>query len=105
MPVQAQYDLLLPMDNSQSDHLKAYGTVYWALQRGESVDWLLNYRGGSFLVANISGLDQELSLRGVSHERVAGSSVAQLISEVESNRANTALVRLETPPRIAVYAP
>lgn len=93
------------MDASQSDHLKAYGLVYWALQRGEPVDWLLNYRGGSFLVANFSGLSNELALRGVVHETLSGTGVAQLIAEVESNRTNTALVRLETPPRIAVYAP
>ncbi len=93
------------MDENQSDHLKAYGLVYWSLQRGNSVDWLLNYRGGSFLVSDFSGLQNELALRGISYESFSGPSVAQLIAEVESNRANTALVRLETPPRIAVYAP
>lgn len=103
--VQAQVDVLIPMDDNQSDHLKAYGLVYWTLQKGEPVDWLLNYRGGSFLVADIPGLRNELALRGIAYESLPGSNVAQLIAEVESNQANTALVRLETPPRIAVYAP
>lgn len=98
-------DVLIPMDNSQSNHLKAYGLVYWALQIGEPVDWLLNYRGGSFLVANFSGLRNELAIRGVTSVPLSGTAVAQLIAEVEGNRANTALARLETPPRIAVYAP
>ncbi len=105
LPARAQLDVLIPMDDSQSDHLKAYGAVYWALQRGEPVDWLLNYRGGAFLLADFSGLGNELALRGISHVTLAGVTVAQLIAEVESNQANTALVRLETPPRIAVYAP
>ena len=102
---QAQTDVLIPMDDGQSDHLKAYGLVYWALQKGEPVDWLLNYRGGSFLVAGISGLRNELTLRGITHKSLSGADVAQLIAEVESTQRNTALVRLETPPRIAVYAP
>jgi len=93
------------MDEIQSDHLKAYGLVYWALQRGEPVDWLLNYRGGSFLMSDFQGLSHELALRGISYESLIGTSVAQLVAEVESNRANTAMVKLETPPRIAVYAP
>ncbi len=104
-PTQAQLDILLPMDHTQSDHLKAYGAVYWSIQKGETVDWLLNYRGGAFLVADFPGLRNELALRGISHESLSGTQVAQLVAGVESNRANTALVRLETPPRIAVYAP
>ncbi len=105
LPARALQDVLVPMDVSQSDHLKAYGVVYWALQRGEPVDWLLNYRGGAFLVSDFSGLRNELALRGITYDILSGTTVAQLIAEVESNRANTALVRLETPPRIAVYAP
>ncbi len=105
LPAQALQDVLVPMDASQSDHLKAYGAVYWALQRGEPVDWLLNYRGGSFLMTDFAGLRNELALRGIMYNVISGTAVAQLVAEVESNRANTALVRLETPPRIAVYAP
>ena len=103
-PTSAQ-DVLIPMDSDQSDHLKAYGAVYWALQRGEPVDWLLNFRGGAFLTADFPGLRNELALRGIVHETLSGSATARLVAEVESDRANTGLVKLETPPRIAVYAP
>jgi hypothetical protein len=98
-------DVLIPMDPGQADHLKAYGVTYWALQRGTEVDWLLNYRGGSFLMAASPALEQELRVRGVSYERLAGSQSATVIAEVEDEDANTAVVRLEKPPEIAVYAP
>ncbi|MDA1028022.1 MAG: asparagine synthetase B [Bacteroidetes bacterium] len=102
--VEAQ-DVLIPMDNSQSDHLKAYGVTFWALERRMDVDWLLNYRGGSFLVTKTPELEAELRVRGVSYLALSGSQTASLISTVESDASNTSVVRLEQPPRIAVYAP
>ena len=63
-PVQAQ-DLLIPMDDSQSDHLKAYGVTFWSLNRSIDVDWLLNYRGGSFLISRTPEVENELRVRGV----------------------------------------
>jgi len=98
-------DVLIPMDGTQSNHLRAYGLTYWALQQGITVDWLLNYRGGAFLMQEFSGLPGELALRNVSYQRLSGSESARIVADVESERANTALVRLEKPPRIAVYAP
>ena len=98
-------DLLIPMDAQQSDHLKAYGAAFWALERGQPVEWLLNYRGGSFLVSRFAALEQELAIRGVIFETLTAQSAALILADVESERANTALVRLEKPPRIAVYAP
>lgn len=98
-------DILIPMDESQSDHLKAYGVTFWALERSIDVDWLLNYRGGSFLMVRQSDLESELRVRGVHYEILGGSQTAAIISEVESDARNTAVVRLEKPPRIAVYAP
>ncbi len=98
-------DVLIPMDGQQSNHLKAYGLAYWALQQGETIDWLLNFRGGSFLLREFPRLESELVLRNVTFRRLGGSEAAVLIAEVESERANTAVVRLEKPPRIAVYAP
>ncbi|HMB94129.1 MAG TPA: hypothetical protein VKP65_24990 [Rhodothermales bacterium] len=103
-PVAAQ-DILIPMDSRQSDHLKAYGVAYWVLNRGVNIDWLLNYRGGSFLMATFPELEQELAIRGVHFEKLSGAQTAQVISTVESEATNTAVVRLEKPPRIAVYAP
>ena len=98
-------DILIPMDAQQSDHLKAYGVTYWALQRGQPVEWLLNYRGGAFLVNSFPALERELVIRGVIHEKLSAQSAALILADVESERANTARVRLETPPQIAVYAP
>ncbi len=98
-------DVLIPMDGQQSDHLKAYGLAYWTLQQGVTIDWLLNYRGGSFLLREFQQLEDELALRNVAFQRLSGSEAARLIAEVEREGANTAVVRLEKPPRIAVYAP
>src|SRR5690606_20903019 len=96
------HDLLIPMDEAQSDHLKAYGAVYWALEQGISMDWLLNYRGGSFLAPDDDGLAAELRVRGVRYESVSGGPI---LAEVESPAVNMAAVRLEKTPKIAVYAP
>lgn len=94
--------LLVPMDESQADHLKAYGAVYWALERGVEVDWLLNYRGGSFLAPATDAFQTELRIRGVSFESVSSSTIR---AEAERPDANTSIVRLEKAPSIAVYAP
>ncbi len=104
IPVSGQ-DILIPMDESQTDHLKAYGIVYWELERGGDVDWLLNYRGGSFLAPATQSLEQELLVRGIRFERISASETAQIISLVESPSQNMSAVRLERAPRIAVYAP
>lgn len=104
-PTALAQDLLIPMDERQSDHLKAYGAVYWALDRGANVDWLLNYRGGSFLVPATPELEQELRIRDVHFQPVSGAQAAQIVAEVESDGSNTSLVRLEKAPKIAVYAP
>ncbi len=93
------------MDSGQSDHLKAYGAAYWAIDQGMEVDWLLNYRGGSFLIPASSAVTRELNIRGVRYEQVSGSETAQILSEVESNSSNQAAIRLEEAPKIAVYAP
>ena len=98
-------DVLIPMDQRQSNHLKAYGVAFWVLEQGQSVDWLLNYRGGSFLVAGMGGLEEELQIRGVQYERASAAQGAQIIAEVESDASNTAVIRLEQAPKIAVYAP
>ncbi len=103
-PARAQ-DLLIPMDGRQTDHLKAYGAAFWAIQNGQPVDWLLNYRGGSFLAAAGGGLQQELLVRGVAFELVSSVQSAAILAEVESPGSNTAVVKLEKTPRIAVYAP
>lgn len=104
VPVLGQ-DILVPMDETQADHLKAYGLIFWALEREVDVDWLLNYRGGSFLMTYQPVLVSELQIRGVSFQSISGSQTAFIIAEIEAEANNTSVIRLEKPPKIAVYAP
>ena len=103
-PAEAQ-DILVPMDDAQSDHLKAYGVTFWALQRGIEADWLLNYRGGSFLFSAEPTVVSELRIRGVSFQTISGAETASILAEIERQDSNMSTVRLEKAPRIAVYAP
>ncbi|CAM3241477.1 asparagine synthetase B [Rhodothermus bifroesti] len=103
-PAPAQ-QILIPMDAAQTDHLKAYGIAYWALTQGVDVDWLLNYRGGAFLLRSFPGLEEELRIRGVAFEPIDAGTAARILAEVEAEDRNTAAIRLEKAPRIAIYAP
>lgn len=98
-------DLLIPMDASQSDHLKAYGVVIWVLDRGQDVDWLLNYQGGSFLTTSFPELEQELRIRNVHFKNISGNQSNVILAQIADDAANMDVVRLEKSPRIAVYAP
>ncbi|HHJ53042.1 MAG TPA: asparagine synthetase B [Caldithrix abyssi] len=98
----AQY-LLIPMDLSQNDHLKAYGIAYWVLTKGVNVEWLLNYRGGSFLFTDSPVFENECRLRGVSFQQINGGQVNAIYAEIESH--NMERVLLEKAPTIAVYSP
>ena len=93
--------VLIPMDLKQSDHLKAYGVAYWTLEQNVSVEWLLNYRGGSFLIDYFSGLERELRLRGIDFSIVGGAEVSQILATIETE--NMDVVLLEKPPKIAIY--
>ena len=99
----ARAELLVPMDETQTDHLRAYGLTYWSLQLGLRGEWLLNYRGGSFLLPEDARLVSEAAVRGVRMEQVGGAQVAQIRAEIADN--NMESVKLETAPRIAVYVP
>ncbi|MBM3329852.1 MAG: asparagine synthetase B [Calditrichaeota bacterium] len=95
--------LLIPMDLSQTDHLKAYGAVYWTIKQGGKAEWLLNYRGGSFLCDYYEPLERLCRLRGVRSEPLDGSAAAAIYATIEG--ANMEVVLLEKAPRVAVYAP
>ena len=95
--------LLVPMDLEQSNHLKAYGLAFAALQDGARVNWLLNYRGGSFLMRDVGGVRLSARLRGVDCREVDDAAVAAIRAEMQ--RGNMEEVLLEKPPRIAVYVP
>jgi hypothetical protein len=96
--------ILIPMDLTQTDHLKSYGLAYWTLKQGQTVDWLLNYRGGSFMTDYSPTVETEARLRGISFEIVDGATAAQIYATVQSNDNNMELIHLEKPPKIAVYA-
>jgi hypothetical protein len=97
--------LLVPMDGQQRDHLKAYGFAYWALANGVTVDWLLNYRGGSFACEHYPQFEQELLTRGISYEKLALGSFNNILEQIRSESSNMDAVKLEVPPKIAVYSP
>ena len=89
------------MDLMQTDHLKAYGVAYWTLEQGINVEWLLNYRGGSFLIDYYPAIERELRLRGVSFSIISGAEAAKIYAIIEEN--NMEVVLLEKAPAIAVY--
>ncbi len=101
----AQSKLLVYMDNQQTDHLKAYGIAYWALSKHLTVDWLLNYRGGSFLIDYADFAAAECRIRGVAVTPLSGADAAVIYSKVQAPDANMDVVRLEKPSKIAVYVP
>jgi len=103
--VSAQQKLLIPMDLRQTDHLKAYGIAYWALQRGIQIDWLLNYRGGSFMLNNAADIETECRIRGVAFEEESAVEAGRIFAEIASENNNMDAVRLEKAPKIAVYVP
>lgn len=98
--------LLLPMDEtSQQNHLKAYGITYWCLDKNYKASWLLNYRGGSFLLPDAPEIRKECQIRGVSFEVVSDSEEAELLNLIASPSQNMESVLLEKAPKIAVYTP
>ena len=98
--------LLIPMDKEhQKNHLKAYGVAFWTLENNFSVDWLLNYRGGSFLIDFNSEIEKECIIRGVSYELITNIFKNDLQIELAHPESNTDIVKLEKSPKIAVYSP
>jgi hypothetical protein len=98
--------ILLPMDETtQQNHLKAYGITYWCLSRDYKASWLLNYRGGSFLLPDADEIRKECKIRGVSFEVISDSEQASILNEISSPSQNMESVILEKAPKIAVYTP
>ena len=95
--------ILVPMDQSQSDHLKAYGVVFQALENEHQGQWLLNYRGGSFLLDAASDVKERCLLMGVSYEEVTQGQVADIFRKIEVE--NMERVELQKAPTVAVYSP
>lgn len=97
--------ILIPMDETQKNHLKAYGVAYWVLSQNADVSWLLNYRGGAFLIKHDDKIERQCKLRGVTYNNIADVQAAQIISEIAEPEVNMDVVKLQKAPKIAVYSP
>jgi hypothetical protein len=95
--------ILVPMDRAQVNHLKAYGLTYWTLEQFQKGEWLLNYRGGSFLLPDVSGVRREAALRGVTITPIGAAEEARIRGEIAVS--NMEAVILEKAPRVAIYTP
>lgn len=95
--------LLVPMDDAQTNHLKAYGLTFWVLEQGQKAEWLLNYRGGSFLLPDDPATEREANIRGVTLEPVGGAGEAAIRATIADDNMET--VALEKAPKVAVYIP
>lgn len=97
--------MLLPMDEEQRNHLKAYGITYWILDQGVEAWWLLNYRGGSFAFQHVTAFEKECRTRDVSFEIISDAQFNQIIEQIGDPEINQDAIKLEVPPKIAVYTP
>tara|TARA_B100000945_G_scaffold138998_1_gene111237 strand:- start:326 stop:1576 length:1251 start_codon:yes stop_codon:yes gene_type:complete len=95
--------ILIPMDISQKDHLKAYGVIFWCLENNTNVEWILNYKGGSFLIDYKPFIINETKIRGVSTQIIQQGELNEIFNVIESE--NMEIVLLEKAPKIAVYTP
>ncbi len=98
--------ILVPMDaETQENHLKAYGIAYWVLDQQVHIYWLLNYRGGSFLLPHTPQIEKECIIRGVSYEVIDEGTANSILAQIASPSVNMEAVKLEVAPKMAVYSP
>ena len=97
--------ILIYMDEDQKNHLKAYGIAYWSIKQQADVSWLLNYRGGSFLIGYNKTIEDECKTRGVSYQVLADGKVTGILNEISDPQVNMEIVKLEKAPKMAVYSP
>ncbi len=97
--------LLIPMDDTQKNHLKAYGIAYWVLAQNVEVKWLLNYRGGSFLMQGNPQFENECVVRGVTYEPITDAKAGAILNEIAQPDVNQDAVSMNKAPKIAVYSP
>lgn len=97
--------ILIPMDQDQKNHLKSYGIAYWALTKDVTVDWLLNYRGGSFMCEYQKFIENECLIRGVSYQIISDAQAGSIVNDIAHPEANMDVVKLEKAPKVAVYSP
>ncbi len=99
-------NILIPMDSkTQKNHLKSYGLAYWILENNLEVDWLLNYRGGSFMFSHLPEIENECNYRGISYEIISKEETLDILNTLASPQNNYDIIKLEKAPKIAVYSP
>jgi hypothetical protein len=101
---QAAY-ILLPMDDTQKNHLKAYGIAYWILEKDVEIYWLLNYRGGSYMVGYAKPIEEECVIRGVTFQVIADVQSTAILQEIADPQANMDAIKLHKAPKVAIYSP
>ena len=104
LPARAAY-LLIPMDQTQTNHLKAYGVAYFVLQREVEISWLLNYKGGSYLIPYHDMFERECKMRNVSYQVIADAQASAILAQIADPGVNMDEMKLQKVPRVAVYAP
>jgi len=97
--------ILIPMDESQKNHLKSYGIAFWLLKQKQEVQWLLNYNGGSFMFQYSQEAERECKVRGVSYETISDAAANAIVTQIQDPAANLNAVKLLNAPKIAVYSP
>jgi len=97
--------IIIPMDDQQTNHLKAYGIAFWVLDNDVEIQWLLNYRGGSFMIQSSREIEEECVIRGVSYNVIADVQALNILEEIADPEVNMEAVKLEQVPKIAVYSP
>lgn len=97
--------ILIPMDQSQTEHLKAYGIAFWVLEHDVEVEWLLNYRGGSFMFKSAGLFETEMKIRGVRYEKISDGAANNILAKITSDDVNMDAVKLDKAPKVAVYSP
>jgi len=97
--------LLIPMDKTQSNHLKSYGLAFWVLQQGVEIDWLLNYRGGSYLIPYHEVIENECVVRNIKYEVISDVQASSIKQQIAEPDVNMEVMQLHKVPKIAVYSP
>ena len=97
--------ILIPMDDTQTNHLKAYGVAFLAIEKEINVNWLLNYRGGSFLIKSNDKIMEECTIRNISFSLIADLQSTSILQSISANDVNQEVIKLEKTPRIAIYSP
>ena len=97
--------ILVPMDGGQTNHLKAYGVAYWMLENEVVIEWLLNYRGGSFLCPHLKSIEEELLIRGVKYELITDGQANGIKNQIANPEVNQEVVQLEKAPKIGCILP